>query len=357
MHFYGIITLTAAMLALAHPGEKHDPAVLKREFRARDLHAIKARNALDSCSSSDEALQLNQRNVARRAQTIRDMRKGRGITANPQKWRRDLAALEEREAIDHNKTGILNYAPDTPEEEIFDGNTSAILAPTITNGPYYPIPGAFVDICNANATGIYSVVATGNVAADEWDSTYLRSIQETNEDGIVIFQTIFPGHYDGRATHTHLLTHLNATVNRKNGTLEVGTGSVAHIGQLFWNEVLCSAVEELSPYNTNTQAITTNADNMWSIEQANDEYDPFPEYVYLGNGLDDGLFAWIQIGINASADYTDNSYYSIAAYYDEDGGHQNTDSSAFGGGGGGGSAPSGAVPSGVIPSGTAAPSV
>jgi hypothetical protein len=203
-------------------------------------------------------------------------------------------------------------------------------------------------------------VATGNEAADGWDSTYLRGIQESDEDGIVTFQTIFPGHYEGRATHTHLLTHLNSSVNRNNGTLEVGTGSVAHIGQLFWNEVLRSAVEETSPYDTNTQDITTNADDMWSIEQASDEYDPFPEYVYLGQGLSDGLFAWIQIGINASADYTDNSYYSIAAYFDENGGHQNTDSSAFGGGGGGeapsGAAPSGAIPSGEVPSGTAAPS-
>lgn len=94
---------------------------------------------------------------------------------------------------------------------------------------------------------------------------------------------------------------------------------------------------------------------MWSVEQASSDYDPFPEYVYLGNGLQDGLFAWIQIGINASADYTDNSYYSIAGYYDENGGHENTDSSAMGGGGGGGPGASGA-PSGAMPSGTAAPS-
>lgn len=174
---------------------------------------------------------------------------------------------------------------------------------------------------------------------------------------MVTFDTIFPGHYEGRATHTHLLTHLNATMNA-NGTLEVGTGSIAHIGQLFWNEVLRSAVEDTSPYNTNTQAITTNADDMWSVLQASDEYDPFPEYLYLGEGLEDGLFAWIQIGINASADYTDNSYYSIAAYYQEDGGHQNSASSAFGGSGGdmngtmpSGVAPSGAMPSGAIPSG------
>ncbi|KKK20214.1 hypothetical protein P175DRAFT_0518450 [Aspergillus ochraceoroseus IBT 24754] len=386
MHFSQLFVLTAATLVLAHPGEKHDPAALKREIHARDVQAIRAKRALDACSSSSHAVQLNQRNVARRAHTARELRKARGITANPRKWRRDLAALEEWEAIDHNKTDIYNYGPNTSPDVIFGGNTSAILAPTITDGPYYvwgeimredvredqysdgvdvflevqyidvntcrPLQGAVVDIWNANATGVYSgIVATGNDAADGWDSTYLRGIQQSNEDGIVTFQTIFPGHYEGRATHTHLLTHLNATINRNNGTLEVGTGTVTHIGQLFWNEVLRSAVEDTSPYNTNTQAVTSNAEDMWSVLQASDEYDPFPEYIYLGQGLDDGLFAWIQIGVNASADYTDNSYYNIAAYYYEDGGVENSSGSM-----GGGSAPSGSMPSGAMPSGTPMPS-
>ncbi|EAU33842.1 conserved hypothetical protein [Aspergillus terreus NIH2624] len=394
MHFSKLVALTAATLALAHPGEKHDPQAVRREIHARDIMANQAKRSLDACASTEHARQLQQRNVARRARTARELRKARGITANSQKWRRDLAALEKWEAIDHNRTDILDYSPNTPESVIFGGNTSAILTPTITDGPYYiwgevirqnvkedkysdgvdmtievqyidvntcrPVEGALVDIWQANATGVYSGISTsGNYAADGWDSTYLRGIQYTDEDGVVTFDTIFPGHYDGRATHTHLLTHLNATVNENNGTLVVGTGSVAHIGQLFWNEVLRSAVEDTYPYNTNTKDVTSNAEDMWSIQQASSAYDPFPEYLYLGNGLDDGLFAWIQIGINTTADYTDNSYYNIAGYYDENGGHQNTESAAFGGGSGGdsnGTMPSGAAPSGAAPSGTAAPS-
>ncbi|KAL4895013.1 Intradiol ring-cleavage dioxygenase [Aspergillus ambiguus] len=387
MHFSKIFALTAATLALAHPGEKHDPQAVRREIHARDIMANQAKRSLDACANLDHAKQLQQRNVARRSRTARELRHARGITANAHKWRRDLAALEEWESVNHNRTDLLSYSPNTPESVIFGGNTSAILTPTVTDGPYYvwgeimrqnvkeekysdgvdmflevqyidvntcqPVEGALVDIWQANATGVYSGISTsGNYAADGWDSTYLRGIQHTDEDGVVTFNTIFPGHYDGRATHTHLLTHLNATVNENNGTLVVGTGSVAHIGQLFWNEVLRSAVEDTYPYSSNTQDITSNADDMWSVKQASSAYDPFPEYLYLGNGLEDGLFAWIQIGINVTADYTDNSYYSIAAYYDEDGGHQNTDSNAFGGGGGSmnGTMPSGAAPSGAMPS-------
>lgn len=158
----------------------------------------------------------------------------------------------------------------------------------------------------------------------------------------------------GRATHTHLLAHMNVTVY-PNNTIADGN-NVTHIGQLFYNEELRSAVEATYPYNTNTQAVTSNADDMWDIVQADTYYDPFPEYLYLGSDVTDGLMAWIQIGINKSANYIDDDYYSVAAYYQADGGHENEDS-AIGGGAGGngtmtGAMPSGAMPSGAMPSGT-----
>ncbi|KAJ5817389.1 Intradiol ring-cleavage dioxygenase core [Penicillium robsamsonii] len=381
--FLAIAVACLAAPVIAHPGEKHDPHVVKREIHTRDSMAVHAKRSLGSCENAFHARELNKRSIARRSRTVQKLRQKRGITSVSQKWRRDLAALEKWEAIDHNRTGILDYSPATPEAVVFGANTSFVLSPTITDGPYYvwgevvrqnvkeelysdgvdvflevqyidvntckPVPGAVVDIWQANATGVYSGISeSGNYAADGWDSTYLRGIQQTDRDGVATFESIIPGHYEGRATHTHLLTHLNATL-LPNKTLKADTGSVAHIGQLFWNEVLRTAVEDTYPYNTNTQDVTSNAEDMWSIEQADSAYDPFPEYIYLGEGLDDGLFAWIQIGINTTADYTDDSYYSIAAFHNADGGYQNADSS-FGGGGDVGGAPSGA--SGSVPSGT-----
>ncbi|KXG51985.1 Intradiol ring-cleavage dioxygenase, core [Penicillium griseofulvum] len=377
------LAIAAACLAaptIAHPGEKHDPHAVKREIHTRDAMAAHAKRSLGGCESTLHARELNKRSIARRSSTVKKLRQKRGITASSQKWRRDLAALEKWEAIDHNRTGVLDYSPATPESVVFGANTSFVLSPTITDGPYYvwgevvrqnvkeelysdgvdvflevqyidvttckPVPGAVVDIWQANATGVYSGISmSGNYAADGWDSTYLRGIQQTDRDGVATFESIIPGHYEGRATHTHLLTHLNATL-LPNKTLKADTGSVAHIGQLFWNEVLRSAVENTYPYNTNTQEITSNAEDMWSIEQADSAYDPFPEYIYLGEGLDDGLFAWIQIGINTTADYTDDSYYNIAAFHGADGGYQISDSS-FGGGSGGPAGASGSPPSGT----------
>lgn len=107
------------------------------------------------------------------------------------------------------------------------------------------------------------------------------------------FETIFPGHYEGRATHTHLLAHMNVTVY-DNKTINTDN-NITHIGQLFYNEELRSAVEVTYPYNTNTAPVTSNADDMWDIVQAGTYYDPFPEYVYLGEEVTDGLMAWIQV--------------------------------------------------------------
>lgn len=40
-----------------------------------------------------------------------------------------------------------------------------------------PVEGIYVDIWNANATGVYSGISTsGNYAADGYNSTYLRSV-------------------------------------------------------------------------------------------------------------------------------------------------------------------------------------
>lgn len=186
------------------------------------------------------------------------------------------------------------------------------------------------------------------------NSTYLRGVQLTDHEGVVSYETIFPGHYEGRATHTHLLAHTNVTL-LPNGTISVFNKPVSHIGQLFYPESLRSAVEATYPYNTNTVEVESNDDDMWSIVQADDSYDPFPEFLYLGNDITDGLFAWIQIGINASVDYQTDEYYAVAGYFAADGGHAESNSLSGGGGGDGGEGGNGTAPSGAMPSGTAVP--
>lgn len=374
----------AASAVVAHPGEHHTNEHIRREIDVRDAHAAHGARALAGCSGSATARRVKQRNLQRRADKVQALRKERGIKTKAQKYRRDLAALEEWETVNHNYTGVSDWDMFTSLENVFDANTSCILAPEVTAGPYYvqgeyfrsnvkesvnsdgldlflevqyvdistcaPVPAVAVDIWNANATGVYSGISvSGNYAEDGVNSTYLRGVQLTDHEGVVSFETIFPGHYSGRATHTHLLSHTNATL-LPNGTISVFNKPVAHIGQLFYPEALRSAVEATYPYNTNTVDVTTNDGDMWTIVQADASYDPFPEFLYLGDDITDGLFAWIQIGINSTVDYQDDEYYAVAGYLAADGGH--AESNSLSGSGGGDDSGNGTAPTGAFPSAT-----
>ena len=72
-------------------------------------------------------------------------------------------------------------------------------------GDCEPIRNAVVDIWHADAEGVYSGV-------DGTSGNFLRGTQVTNADGIVEFETIYPGWYPGRTPHIHAKVHVdNAT--------------------------------------------------------------------------------------------------------------------------------------------------
>lgn len=379
--------LTLAVGALAHPGEHHDHEEIRRDIEARELNAALGARALAQCSGGATARRMKQRSVQRRAETVRALRKARGIKASPKKYRRTLADLQEWEAVDHNKTGAYDYDAFTALETVFGANTSCVQTPVDTAGPYYivgeyfrsnvkepehsdgvdlflevqyvditscaPVPNVAVDVWNANATGVYSgVEGSSDLPEGGLNTTFLRGVQVTDSEGVVSFETIFPGHYEGRATHTHLLAHTNTTI-LPNGTVALSGRPVAHIGQLFFPEALRAAVEATYPYSTNAVEVTANDDDAWSVVQADGSYDPFPQFVYLGDDVADGLFAWIQIGINATADYQSDKYYAVAGWYAEDGGHANDDSMGAPSGSGSSGPGNGTEASGVAPSGAA----
>jgi hypothetical protein len=68
------------------------------------------------------------------------------------------------------------------------------------------------------------------------------------------------------------------------------------------------------------------------------------KYVLLGEDVSDGIFAWISVAIDPTADRE----LSPAAYYTSDGGFENANSAMSGG-------PGGSSPSGAALSGTGAP--
>jgi protocatechuate 3,4-dioxygenase beta subunit len=153
---------------------------------------------------------------------------------------------------------------------VASGAVTCVLAPELTEGPYYlpnervrrditegkpgaplrlrltvvdassckAIKGAAVDIWHADAGGVYSGVA-GNTG------TFLRGVQKTDGSGLAVFDTIYPGWYQGRAVHIHVKVHLG--------------GNVVHTGQLFFPDALNDRVYRTAPYKTRGSPDVANA--------------------------------------------------------------------------------------------------
>ncbi|KAH7124765.1 Intradiol ring-cleavage dioxygenase [Dactylonectria macrodidyma] len=355
-------------VAIAHPGHNiAEEAAERRDF----LQSVK-RTSLTHCADKLKARGIEARNVARRSTQVEKARKKRGLK------KRDLDTVL---ATSHNETGH-GYTVNTDAATLFSGYNSCILTPEVTQGPYYvageyvredlveeqegldiildyqvidvntcePVPDVYLEMWHCNSTGVYSgIVSSGNGdSSDETniDNTWLRGIQLTDEDGVAQFESIFPGHYTSRATHIHVMVHTNATL-LANQTL--GSENYAsHVGQVFFDQDLITEVELLAPYNTNTQDLTTNADDsILSEEVVTEGVDPVMEYTMLGDSLSDGLFAWLAFGINSTL----SEAITPAAYLYADGGvaYENSGSGMDSGGDSTGTPSSGSAPTGTPP--------
>jgi hypothetical protein len=67
-------------------------------------------------------------------------------------------------------------------------------------GDCAPHPRARVDIWHCDSAGAYSGYAGERTQGETW----LRGTQLTDADGVVAFETLYPGWYEGRAVHVHV---------------------------------------------------------------------------------------------------------------------------------------------------------
>lgn len=172
-----------------------------------------------------------------------------------------------------------------------------------------PVSAIMADIWHCNTTGFYSGI---DVSEGEGglNTTFLRGVQASDVEGVAAFDTLFPGHYAGRITHLHVVAQTNVTL-LPNNTYTGGT--TLHVGQLYFEDTLISAVEATTPYNENTIAYTTWELDGWMLEEATTDYDPFVDYVQLSENLEDGLLAWITIAVDLGSDHSSNL--TAAAHY------------------------------------------
>ncbi|MFJ8110144.1 intradiol ring-cleavage dioxygenase [Streptomyces sp. NPDC096132] len=142
-----------------------------------------------------------------------------------------------------------------------------------------PVKGAAVEIWHCDAWGYYSGYTTANPGGSAPaesedgstanDNTYLRGYQIANANGVVKFETIFPGWYTPRTCHIHVKVHTGG--EKEDGTYE--GGKVNYTGQFFFDDAIAEEIFTLEPYSQHSGSYTTLDNDM----------------VYDGGGASSGL--------------------------------------------------------------------
>lgn len=127
------------------------------------------------------------------------------------------------------------------------------LAFRVLNERCAPLAGARVDIWHTGNTGLYSGgpidFCTGG-DAEAISRLYFRGAQLTGSDGVLSFDTCFPGAYAGRALHVHLQV------------FPAGSGAASIISQVFFPQPLIDEIFTTHPdYTPHASPDTRNADD------------------------------------------------------------------------------------------------
>lgn len=349
--------LLAAPVALAHPG--HHEKVYAHNALPLD------RKSLAHCSAEFSHPEFIKRTVEIHGSELARLKRSLGLEVDekPKIHPRDYVSVSR---IDHKSSKAVSKGMDL--STLFSDAGACMLMPSVDQGPLYvqgeeirkditngekgipltlaiqvvdyktcqTVPNAYVDIWSSNSTGIYVGVQGYPGMGDPKDAsilkgTTLRGVQPTNDHGVASFDSLMPGHYDGRATHIHAIVYLGATKQPNN---TITGGRAAHVGQLYFDQGLLTAVDKVAPYNTNKMKVTQNTADFLFMQGANGD-DPIVRYALVGNTIADGLFAWIRFGINQQA----NKAVNPAAWWTDKGGVMNPKgpvSQLTGGGGTGG---------------------
>jgi protocatechuate 3,4-dioxygenase beta subunit len=147
------------------------------------------------------------------------------------------------------------------------------------------VPNAAVDIWQCNAYGVYSDESSEQTVGQ----TYLRGIQFTDADGWAELKTIYPGHYEGRATHIHVKVHIGGKRTKK----AYSGGHVCHTGQMLFDESVTDAVYATSPYAASTVARVPNAQDRVYSQQGGRRSMP-----KLSGSVGSGYLGKIALGVD-----------------------------------------------------------
>jgi protocatechuate 3,4-dioxygenase beta subunit len=112
------------------------------------------------------------------------------------------------------------------------------------------LEGAMVDIWHCDALGRYSDVRDNGAGFDTTGEKWLRGFQTSDASGQVSFTTIYPGWYQGRATHVHF---------------KVRRDDLEFTSQFFFDDALSDEVHSSGVYAEKGAAgrLQNEADNIY----------------------------------------------------------------------------------------------
>lgn len=108
--------------------------------------------------------------------------------------------------------GPYYFDPEMERADITEGTQEGVPTTVrlqVVDGMCKPIAGARVDLWHCNSQGVYSGYANQLGNLDTRGETFLRGTLFANANGVVEFQTIYPGWYPGRTTHMHFKVFLD----------------------------------------------------------------------------------------------------------------------------------------------------
>lgn len=344
-----------------------------REIASRQLAANRRHVVTRNCAPQIAAYQ-RKRKLARRA-LMEEKLKRRGT-----EFSATTSALEPHETTIRNTTCVT--APEVTEGPYYLNNDlirqdlredqGGILLEldigVIDTSTCQPLPDALVEIWHCNATGQYSGFSTtnagstggtgggmsmsldqsmtasgtdggpaasasgsagapgaggdgaGGVQSSSMTDSYnfLRGGWPTNANGIVTFNTIYPGFYTGRTIHIHTMVHTNITYN-SNGTYTSRSGSLVHVGQMFFDDALSDKVVALSPYTSTSMTRQLNAADSILAQENSNGYSAYVDASPIDESdISKGVLGFITVGVDSTAlhEVTSYNYYSGGDVYE-----------------------------------------
>ncbi|KAI0592112.1 Protocatechuate dioxygenase [Pyrenophora tritici-repentis] len=299
--------LLLATSVLAHPGGSTHREVLRRQAHLDHPN----RRSVQACKRDLVGTGWVREQHQRRETRLHELRVAAGFAKEHGIVRRDAAEVEETYGVDAACTldpevgeGPYWVSGELIRQDIVTGEGGAIThldVNIIDVSTCTPVTDAYVEMWGANSTGVYiGVQARGNGdgSATAIVTNALRGVQPTSANGTATFVTVIPGHYVGRTNHLHTIIHHGAKL-LPNNTIEGGT--VSHAGQFYIEQNLLNEVEKTAPYNTNTQAAMNNDEDFLYKMGFQGGDDPVMKISLIGNTIEDGLYATIDVGVNPKA--------------------------------------------------------